>query len=231
MGRAPWVHSEATLASEPRPDIQCQPQVDSLGASDDDRRMPCSSRTKVDGAGAGGACLWQSSEERMEILKGTFGSLNNFLAWIALPNCVAYFQRAEAAQDLLHREQSRLLFNAAVSLDSAVDYRFSEEHQGRADEFRDNLFATNPELKELRELANAMKHAVRGRDTKQGFQVSADRLQASELVATQVSIKVDVSHPLSRPAVDVNLSADLLARADEILEAAFRYWIEQFQQF
>jgi hypothetical protein len=27
----------------------------------------------------------------MEIVKGTFGSLHNFLSWIALPNCEAYF--------------------------------------------------------------------------------------------------------------------------------------------
>ena len=167
----------------------------------------------------------------MEILKGTFGSLHNFLAWIALPNCEAYFHRDEERDDSLYRERSRLLFNAVVALDSAVDYSFSEAASGRSDEFMAELLGTHPELGELRELANAMKHAIRGRDTKQGFRVWEDKLHAAKLVTPRLSAEIDISNPASPKVVNLDLTADLVDRADEILGAAFRHWFDLFQKF
>lgn len=156
----------------------------------------------------------------MSVFDGAFGNLHNFVHFIALNNCVEYFNAEPNPADTTQRERSRMLFNAVVALDSAADHAYyAETRDVTFKQFRAQLCKIEPALDELRELANAMKHCVTGR---------ADRLNGVELAQTTVVFDLDSSNQ-PWPAIRAEVETQLLADADRILEAAFRFWVGQAQ--
>ncbi len=168
--------------------------------------------------------LRQLFDKALDVFKGPFGSLRNFLEMVALPNCVDYFQEAETeSRDAIRREQTRHLFNATVSLDSAVDYMFSEQTQASS---VTALIASMPsEIGELREIANALKHCVRGRNDRAGqFQPDPSKTAAKAVVRPKFNVTVKLTNQDGPPGVKVDVSAELLAVANKSLAAAFAFW-------
>lgn len=165
----------------------------------------------------------------MEIFKGTYSSLHNFLAFVALPNCVAYFSETNAeTKDVIQRERGRCLFNAVVSLDCAVEYLFHEtrfDDQGPSSVA--DVLAGNPVLARLRDISNAMKHCVRGKASKNGFAADDTKKHASDLSSTTVKGTVGLEGEVVQ--LDVSLKTEFDAAAVHALEDAWRYWIRFHQ--
>jgi hypothetical protein len=69
-----------------------------------------------------------------------------------------------------------------------------------------------------------------GETRNRGF-ASRDKLHAAKLVTPRLSAEVDISNPASPKLVNLDLTATMLDRADEILGAAFRHWLDLFQKF
>ena len=159
---------------------------------------------------------------------GPFESSRAFVETIALTNCVEYF--SETKRDVLNRRRSLRLFNAVVSLDSAVDYLWHDRgHPVPLQVFLDELAREEPALKELRELSNALKHCTRGRQDKKGFKIDDRKRHAGEVVP--MNLKVDVGADASgEPAVTLTISSDLLEEAHSVLERAFRFWQARAQE-
>jgi hypothetical protein len=164
----------------------------------------------------------------LDVFKGSFGSLRNFLERVALPNCVDYFWEAKKeTRDKTKREQTRHLFNAIVSLDSAVDYMFHEHTE--APTVTALIAGLPPEIGELRELANALKHCVRGNDRGGRFQPSPSKTPAKAVVYPKINVTVKLTNEGGPAGVKLDVSTEMLATANEILGRAFGYWFHYVQ--
>jgi hypothetical protein len=164
------------------------------------------------------------AEKVTDIFKGSFGSLRNFLETVALQNCVDYFRELEKeSPDKTKREQARHLFNAIVSLDSAVDYMFWEQTQ--APTVKALIAGLPSEIGELREMANALKHCVRGGYDKGGrFQPNPSKTPAKAIVRPQVNVTVKLTNEGGPAGIRMDVSTELLEAAHRALLAAFGYW-------
>jgi hypothetical protein len=152
----------------------------------------------------------------MNALAPVFASLHNFLNFVVFENFVEYDQaRTSDPADSTRRRQQRLLFNAVVAFDSAVDYAFQITGGAKdATEFLTKVLAKKePALLRVREFANAMKHCV----TK-----SRDRLDASGLATTTIHVSITIED--GAPNVDLDLTTDLIADAEQALDSAWRFW-------
>src|SRR6187402_599151 len=169
----------------------------------------------------------------MSTFDGAFGNLHNFLHFIALNNCVDFDHHARSEEeelaakgriaDVTQRKYSRLLFNAVTSLDAVLDYAFHAEGGGTDEqqrEFNKVLFAKEPALAELREVSNAMKHCITR---------NSNKLNGEGVIQTRITGEVTVSREL-HVDVHVQFEVDIVPRATDALEKAFRFWMTQGQQ-
>jgi hypothetical protein len=152
----------------------------------------------------------------MNALAPVFANLHNFLNFVVFYNFVDYDQARNADQaDSTRGNQQRLLFNAAVAFDSAVDYVHQVAGgQGTATDFLVNVLGKKePALVWLREFANAMKHCVTRNPAK---------LDASGLATTTLHFAVRVQDGV--PSVDLQLTTALIADAEDALTRAWHFW-------
>jgi hypothetical protein len=168
------------------------------------------------------------AEMALDIFKGSFGSLRNFLEMVALPNCVDYFREAEKeTRDKTKREQTRHLFNAIVSLDCAVDYMFSEQTQ--VSSFRVFFSGQPAEVRNLREISNALKHCVRGSEKGGLFRPDPSKTAAKAVVYPKINVTVKLTNEGGPAGVKLDVSTEMLGAANEVLTAAFGYWFHYVQ--
>ena len=170
---------------------------------------------------------------------GPFHGAMNFLDMVALPNCQAYFKAMQGAPTP-NRETDRLLFNAAVALDSVVDHLFHEHPEGEkyqdANSFMkgdhrdvDNLWKEEDrrKLEDLRDLANALKHRVRGGGKGGAFTRNDKKMHAHGYAPTEITVDVrmEADSWVAKLAVPTDRKA-----AHEVLEQAWQYWCRYSQQ-
>lgn len=163
----------------------------------------------------------------MSTLLGPLGSFRNFVSMIALPNVCDYYheqkRHAEGlSKDSTRRELTRLLFNAVVALDSAVDHCYHDLNPGKS--LQDFLRTLPPEIAQLRELSNAMKHCVRGTEKKGVFTMADGKTHAKDIAKTHIKGSVTLENGV--PDVQLTFSSALLEGVDELVGAAFRYWVD-----
>jgi hypothetical protein len=152
----------------------------------------------------------------MNALAPVFANLHNFLHFVVFDNFVEYdMARTSDPADSTRRKQQRLLFNAVVAFDSAVDHAFQLTGGAKNEaEFLTNVLAKQePALLRVREIANAMKHCVTR---------NRDRLDASGLATTTLHVSVTIDG--RAPNVDLGLTSELIPDADEALDRAWRFW-------
>lgn len=174
------------------------------------------------------ACASVAPARPLETLGGPLGSFRNFLAMVALPNCIDYFDAEKRETgDTTRREETRHLFNAVVALDSVVDYMFHEQGApGRLADFIATLNA--PEVAALREIANALKHCVRGQHRGRAFQETSDKTHARDIHVSTLHVDV-VAEANALPSVNFEITSALLSDARDALANAFRYWHQYMQ--
>ena len=166
----------------------------------------------------------------MSTLLGPLGSFRNFISMIALPNVCDYDheqkRHAEGlSKDSTRRELTPLLFNAVVALDSAVDLYYHDVNPGTS--LQDFLKTLPPEIAQLRELSNAMKHCVRGTEKKGVYTVADGKTHAKDIAKTHIEGSVTFENGV--PDVQLTFSSTLLEGAVELVGAAFRYWVSHLQ--
>jgi hypothetical protein len=152
----------------------------------------------------------------MNALAPVFANLHNFLNFVVFYNFVEYDQARDAdPADSTRRNQQRLLFNAVVAFDSAVDYAHHVAGgHGSATEFLANVLGRKePALVRLREFANAMKHCATRNPAK---------LDASGLATASLHFAVTVQD--GAPSVELKLTTDLIADLEDVLTRAWHFW-------
>lgn len=167
-----------------------------------------------------------SYHRRVSTLLGPLGSFRNFVSMIVLPNVCDYDREQKRlaeglSKDSTRRELTRRLFNAVVALDSAVDHYYHDVKPGTS--LQDFLKTLPPEIAQLRELSNAMKHCVRGTEKKGVFTVADGKAHAKDIAKTHIEGSVTIENGV--PVVQLTFSSTLLEGADELLGSAFRYWV------
>lgn len=122
----------------------------------------------------------------MDIFKGLLGSHTNYLARVALDNCVDYFHLVKELQeedrDSIPDRYKRLRYflNAIESLNNIPEYFFHEHkgEQGWEDDQLRNVLGKirlkHPILKDIEQITNAYKHCLR----KDGDNLHAKDLQS-----------------------------------------------------
>lgn len=164
------------------------------------------------------------------MLSGPFDTTYGFVSHIALPNCVDYFRamtrREESGNTTVadHFNELRLLFNAAISLNHALEWRFYEiDEPVTLDEFRKKLESESPALGEIRAFANAGKHRFRGKPKGGRYPRKLATPHARDTV--EKSMEVDVQVFDDKVGVGLTFEFDL-SRFHVALEEGFRYWVD-----
>ncbi len=167
----------------------------------------------------------------MSTLAGPLATFYNFLAMIAFPNCVEYFKEQEEPSDKSQRRLVRLLFNAVVAMDSAFDYRHWQSTSKELDvavALKDYCAANNcPELLELREVSNALKHSIRAKRQSGVLERDDTKLHAHQIHETTLTGEVQFDG--EKLGVNISISSKLIERADKALEKAWQYWHGWYQ--
>lgn len=161
----------------------------------------------------------------MSLFDGPFGTSANYLTMIALPNCVEYFGELEQPNPgIVRREQARRLFNAVVALDAAVEYVYHAENRAISMTASAFIKSLGSEVERLRDVANALKHCVRGNDRTVPFRRDDAKTHAHGYATTNLSVSVDLS------AGHVQVTGDtVLDDAHAALLAAWQYWVRRVQ--
>lgn len=154
----------------------------------------------------------------MNALAPVFGNLHNFLHFVAFTNLLQLDdEQRKERKESTRREEQRLLFNAVVAFDCAVDYAFhetgGEAEYGSEQKFLQKLAEVEPALLRLREFSNAMKHHSTRR---------TDKLNAADLATGTISGTVSINS--GEPKVSVELTTELIADAKDVVTAAWHYW-------
>ena len=107
----------------------------------------------------------------VEFFKGPLGSHRNYLTHIALPNSLDYLASVKAHEETGDASTSakykelRYFLNAVESLNNILEYYFYENEtvisEQTVQDFKQSVYSTHPELRDLSNLANAYKHCVR----------------------------------------------------------------------
>ena len=157
-------------------------------------------------------------------LKGPLGSHLNYIAHIALPNCVDYFelvqQHKEEARDSESNRYDRLRYflNAMGTLNNIPEFFFYEfkNQKGWADDQLGSMLGKirgrHTILKTIAEIANASKHCVTR---------NKSNIHASDLQSPSLSIDID----LSAQTVNVDYGFESIESEDTMVEA-FRFWVD-----
>src|SRR6267142_717420 len=107
----------------------------------------------------------------LEFFRGPLGSHRNYLTYIALPNSVDYMGLVKGHEETGNVSTSakytelRYFLNAVESLNNILEYYFYENEptisEPTVQDFKQSVYSTHPELRDLSNLANAYKHCVR----------------------------------------------------------------------
>ena len=156
------------------------------------------------------------------MLSGPFDDTYRFVAHIALANCVEYFQESKRHEEDGNQTfaafvgRQRLLHNAAVSLNSIVDW-ISEDEPERCSksETRRRIELECPAMVQIAEIANAAKHRVRR--VRSGKKMTGVP-HANQILKKTASIEYDGGRIVLQMGSDLH-------EADVTLAEAFRYWV------
>ncbi|MCA0912486.1 hypothetical protein [Marinobacter nauticus] len=156
----------------------------------------------------------------MDVFKGLLGSHTNYLAHVALNNCVDYFDLV-AEQKVKGQDQTpdrykrlRYFLNAIESLNNVPEYFF---HEFKSDlGWKDNnmrdilgkIRAKHPILRDIEQITNAYKHSVR-RNSKD--------LHAKDLQSPSLEFLADSE------GAEVTFSFDSI-EDENMMGEAFRFW-------
>jgi len=166
----------------------------------------------------------------LEFFKGPLGSHRNYLTHIALPNSVDYMALAkghEEAQDASTSskyKELRYFLNAVESLNNILEYYFYENEtiiqEPTVQGFKQSVYITHPELRDLSNLANAYKHCVRESNGSKRTNVP----WAKDLQIPEVRVYIDLSQ---RPKVKVDagyLFQGPTPQHLEVFHKALKFW-------
>jgi hypothetical protein len=87
------------------------------------------------------------------------------------------------------------------------------------DQYFSELATKEPALKKVRLLANALKHCVTNSNTKP---------DAVDLAESTLHFEIDEMYPAT--PMKVTVTTELLGDAKEVIETAFRFWLEYAQR-
>jgi len=157
----------------------------------------------------------------MDAFKGLLGSHTNYLAHVALNNCVDYFdliaeQKAKNQDQTLDRyKRLRYFLNAMESMNNVPEYFFHEFKSdlgwkdGEMGNILGEIRAKHPVLRDIEQITNAYKHSVRR---------SANDFHAKDLQSPTLEFLAD-----SEGGAKVTFSFDSIEDEDMMGEA-FRFW-------
>lgn len=173
----------------------------------------------------------------MEAFYGPLGSHRNYIAHIALPNCVDYFQiqqrniEQENTGTSYKYEEMRYFLNAIESLNNILDYYFYENEQDlksyNLNRYKESIMNKHPMLRKVADLANAYKHCVRENRSKK----NTDLPWAKDLQNPAIFIDIDLSNPseIKSPKdikVDIRYEFEWpIGSQESILIESFKFWI------
>lgn len=157
------------------------------------------------------------------MVTGPFADTYKYVTYIALDNCVEYFvatkheEESGKANTSSHYRRQRLLHNAAIAINSIVDWIHEDDHnESNLATTRRRIEEECPAMVEIAKIANAAKHRFRRKDGT--GELRTDVPHASELVETSSTIAI------SGDGVRLEFRSDL-DRLHESIEQAFRYWV------
>jgi len=172
----------------------------------------------------------------MEFIKGPLGSHRNYIAHIALPNCLDYFQLQNRNKELnnLHNaskyEELRIFLNAIESMNNVLDYYYYENETslsgGNLSAYRKKAMLKHPVLSRVAELANAYKHCVReyrGKKDKKS-------LWARDIQRPKFIVNIDLSSMSNaKKKEDIKVDADYvfewpIPEHEKTFGDAFEFW-------
>ena len=175
--------------------------------------------------------------QSMDCFKGPLGSHKNYIAHIALPNCVDYSVLVKSNRENKKRSSSdkykelRYFLNAVESLNNILDYMYFETinpdkvSRKDCDNFKRKFCARYPVLIKVAEIANAYKHCIRGYDDKKKgeFKEREDVLHARDLAMCKIYLSVGLR--VGRPLVEMQYSFDGID-SEKLVGEAFRFWVD-----
>ena len=164
------------------------------------------------------------------MLSGPFDSAYQFVAHVALTNCTEYFHAVERRKELgnnthaAHTQEVRLLWNAAVSLNHALEWQIKELGEAGAGlGFKQKAEATCPALAELRDFANAAKHRFRGKSKDGRYPKQPNKPHAYETIDRSLLGSIE----LGEGSLEITLEfVSDISEAHELLSEAFRFWVD-----
>lgn len=176
----------------------------------------------------------------MESWPEPLGSMNNFLAHIAIPNCVDYLliiEKHRMIGDISSEAkltEFRYAMNAVESLNNILEYRYHELEirNTKLEQFKADFFhpAAPPIfISDIESLANAYKHKVRGRwdHSKQTFIINSNHKHASDMKPILVHFSAGMR--VGSPLVDTKISFESID-----IEATIRdshdFWSEYIEK-
>ncbi len=173
----------------------------------------------------------------MNCFAGPLGSVHNYLAHIALPNVVDYFDVVKSHRESSDRstpakyKELRLFINAVESLNNVLEYIYFHEgwHLKSVDlaDFRKKFCADNSTqfIAKISDYANAYKHCQRGRFDagSKTFTRNEKAVHAADLQRTEIAFTVGMS--VGRPLLDIQYNFDGIDN-EALLGEAFRYWVD-----
>lgn len=165
-------------------------------------------------------------------LKGPLGTHKNYIAHIALDNCVDYFRLREKNKEEGNNGTSnqykelRYFLNAVESLNNIFDYMYFETYKENTEQtlnkFKQDYLEKHTELKNISEIANAYKHCIRGAFKNGKFTPNKNSLHASDLTENTIHFTVNMS--VDRPLTELQYSFKGID-SEKTLKKAFRYWV------
>lgn len=159
-------------------------------------------------------------EIAMDAFRGLLGSHTNYLAHVALDNCVDYFGLVEAQKEECRDEtpdrykRLRYFLNAIESLNNIPEY-FFHEYKGQQqwnDSQLNNILgqirSKHAILRDIEQIANAYKHCIRRK---------SDDLHAGDMQSPLLELSIGSN------GVKVKYSCESI-EDEEIMGEAFRFW-------